>query len=94
MFIEGLHTLLALSVPHPDCFIITTRHDQSTVLTELCTPHPVAMATQSELKLLSAYCPNLRGEERRGKNERGGGGVRGRRGRERGGEKEAGGRKE
>ena len=63
MFVEGLYTLLALSVPHPDCLVITTRHNQSTVLTELCTSNPVAMATQSKLKFLSIYCPHLNGWE-------------------------------
>ena len=62
MFVEGLDALPALSVPHSHCLVVTTRHDEATILAELCTPNPVTVPTQSELKLLSIYSPDLRGE--------------------------------
>ena len=60
MLIESLYTLLALSVPDPHSFVITARHYQTTVRTELCTPNPITVAGQCELKLLSIHSPYLR----------------------------------
>ena len=63
MFIECLHTLLALSVPDSHCLVITAGHNKPTVRTELCTPHPVTVASQSELKPLPIHSPHLHGEK-------------------------------
>ena len=60
MLIESLYTLLALSIPDPHCLVVTARHYQTTVRTELCTPNPVTVAGQCELKLLSIHSPYLR----------------------------------
>ena len=59
VLVECLDALLALSVPHPHCLVVTARHNQSAVRTELCTPHPIAVTAQSKLKFLSVHSPHL-----------------------------------
>lgn len=60
MFMVGVYILLGLSVPQPNCPIISARHNEPAIGGEASAPHPVTVTTESELELLPIDGPHLR----------------------------------